>query len=378
MTALRPRRRSPLGTLPVLAVLLSACGPSTPLKTGLAPVDLNVRLGNYATPAAPQPPQPPPFAELMAGFPQPFVPAPAPLPTLAAPPFTPGPACPTAPPFAFPLLGATQVPSAPPVAGRTYAFRYVGTYTSGGRTTTYPGSGTRTIANVKPNNVGSLSAYQFDVVEKWNGYTTTTTYLVIPNSPSPENVPVSNQAPAAGIYLTQQSSAIASGSSSPDVFDPSPMLQVMSFPAAPGAPVGGTGSDAPHGASETIQPSGQGPVNEGYSQLQSPAASTPTPAANVPLPPAPEAPVAGSQVQGDARVDACGTTLDSWQVDLIGSYTSASLGTYSFDDTYDFATEYGGIPIAEHHHATGTRTDGSSFSFDVTATIDEVPATPSS
>lgn len=376
MTDLRLRRRSALGALPALAVLLSACGPGTPLKTGLAPVDLNVRLGNYATPVPPPQPQPVPFAALVAGFPQPFVPPAAPLPTFAAPPSTPGPPCPTAPPIAFPPVGASQTPTAPPVANRTYAFRYVGTYTSGGKTTTYPGTGTRTITNVGPYNPApGVNGYGFSLVEKWNGYTTTTNYAVVTSSPSPENVPVTNQAPAAGIYLTQQSSAEASGSNGPDAFQPVPPLQVMAFPAAPGTPVGGHADDPQHGASETIQPSGQGAANDGYSQLQSPPAATPTPAANVPLPPAPNT-GPGSQVQGDVHVDACGTVLDSWQVELIGRYTSAALGTFSFDDTYDFATEYGGVPVAEHHHASGTRIDGSSFSFDVTATIDEAPATP--
>ncbi len=194
MTSTRLRRRTARAPLlrsagllvPAAALLLSACGPSTPLKTGLAPVDLNVRLGNHATPVPPPPPQAPAYAALVAGFPPPFVPpAAAPLPTFAAPPFTPAQVCPSAAPFAFPPLGATQSPAAPPVAGKTYAFRYVGKFTSGSTTYTYPVSGTRTIQHVATTNVSGQNTYSFDVVEQWNGYTTTTSYLVVPNSPSP-------------------------------------------------------------------------------------------------------------------------------------------------------------------------------------------------
>jgi hypothetical protein len=360
--------------VPGIAVLLTACGPGTSLKAGLSPVDLNVRLGSYGQKPTPQPPQAPPLASVDSGFPQPFVPSQLPpLPSFAATPGAPPqPACPPAPPFAFPALAAEATPSKPPVAGVTYAYRYAGSYTGkDGKAVPYPASGTRTVTDTHANEVAGDGGYDLTITEHWNGYTTATTYHVVRNGQTPPGVPAGGQAPA-GMYLTQQQWNDPDPSSSPQVFQPNPSILVMSFPAQPGAPVGGHGADPAHGASETVTPSGQGPADQGYSQLQSPGAATPTPAANLPQPSRAPAPP-GSSIVGTDRVDACGAVLDAWRVELIGQYSSAALGTYSFDDTYWFATQFGGLPVAEHHKGSGTRTDGSAFAYDVTLTINQVP-----
>jgi hypothetical protein len=329
------RRTAMLGALLTLGVL-SGCGPSGGLDVGLRHEGVGVFFG--VTPAAaptvaPQPLQ----AELVPNFPAPLIAPPPPraavnLPVATAPPNP----CPTPGPTTFPKLAATTTATQPP-ATDTYQFRYAGTETFNPGTAVQQTKSLPTfgfhhvVAGGAPASDGH---YSFDVVEFYNDVTTTTTYLVEPNS---STAPVTTSGTTqAGLYLSQMKSVDTEGNTSS--FSPQPPVELMPFPANPGT---------------QFQSAGVDPLTQTAMEEDSP----------------------GGQVGDRARVATCGDVVDSWQVEINGRFVGGrGSNVTTFDITFDVATQYGGLLVAEHVKQSGTDTgSGQPYTYEVTETIDSVP-----
>jgi hypothetical protein len=306
-------------------LLLTACaGPQRPVDIGFKEVPSDVVLGAHATPTpvgptTPAPTAPPP-PSVVALPPPTFDVGPEPPPPVAAPPV---PACGTANPLAAPAVEAPPSIAAPP-ARASYVFRNVGSYAISGadaRKGTFPTTSLRTVGNVIRN---SDTEFSFDVTELLGDVTTTTTYDVVQAAVVPAAVP-------AGIYLERVKSVRGSMSST---FAPSPELALASFPLVRGASVTSSGVD---------------PQSTTSMQFT-------------------------STVSGKARVDACGTPLDSWVLELKAGKLLSPTQNLDFSATYSLGTEYGGILLRERTAFAGTDgTDGVSRTN--TATISTVPKT---
>jgi hypothetical protein len=75
-------------------------------------------------------------------------------------------------------------------------------------------------------------------------------------------------------------------------------------------------------------------------------------------------------------VDACGTVVDAWEVHATGSLVGPNQKLTFKDMTYDVATQFGGLIVAEHTEVTGTELSGGSMqevTSSVTATTSVVP-----
>lgn len=356
MTAALRRRRALLG---LLGLALAGCGPTIPLQAGLREAGASVVFGTPApqvVSAQPQPPQfPPPAINPVPNFPAPLEQPPI---FIDMPPQSPAPACAVAPPGAVLAAPAVSVPSGTPRAA-TYAYRYEGSKTIGSGSSAQgvplAQRGTRTVAPASiPQAVAG--SYAFSVKEEWNGVTTTDTYWVVPNSAAGTALPnAEGTTPAAGIYLVEMT--VQDPSSGTDDFQPQPPVELMPLPATVGETVQSSGVDGRDGEAMEIGP---------YPSQTSPGSSTP------------------SEITGHGNVDACGILLDSWQVVLYGAIENARTpatsppsgcaSTRTFQLTVDFGTEYGGFPLSDHLVENGQdQITCKPFSYDVTATIDEVP-----
>ncbi|HZS14400.1 MAG TPA: hypothetical protein VFC09_07370 [Candidatus Dormibacteraeota bacterium] len=356
----RRRAHLPLRAAFALAAALTACGPSVPLDAGVQQQPVAIGFGVQGRPspsvAAAQPI--PYLVNITPNFPAPLVVPPLPLPGLVIPPQVPPPPCPSAPLTAFPAIPADITPGQPPV-GATYQFRYSGTEvfnpnTPQAKSVQLPATGTRTVTNVSP--VQSDGSWTFDVVETYNGSRVTTTYHVVPNgtsapqapqppqqtliaSPSPSPPPPQNGNLQSGLFLQSMTDARPDGSS--DVFHPTPEVLLMPFPAQQALVYQGGGVDGSN--REAMEEDPQGGV-----------------------------------IHDRARVDACGTVLDSWQAEIQGQMgdarTPASPASKTFDLTIDVGTQFGGLLLGEHLVEKGTDDDsGQPFTYDLTATIDSAP-----
>jgi hypothetical protein len=291
-------------------VLVSACGgPPREVDIGFKEVPSDVILGAHATPtpmpgpvATPGPVAPPPPSVITLPPPT-FDSGPEPTPSLLAPP---PPDCPTANPLQAPAREAPPAISTPPVKG-VYIFRNVGSYAISGadaRKGTFPASSLRTVGNIVRN---SDTSFTFDVSELLGDVTTTTTYDVIGTALVPTAVP-------AGLYLKQVKSVRGQSSST---FAPSPELELAAFPLVRGASVTSSGVDPQSATSMQFT----------------------------------------STVTGKARVDACGTPLDSWVLELKDGKLISPTQNLDFSSTYNVGTEYGGLMLRERTAFAGT--DGS-------------------
>jgi hypothetical protein len=82
-----------------------------------------------------------------------------------------------------------------------------------------------------------------------------------------------------------------------------------------------------------------------------------------------------STVSGKARVDACGTPLDSWILEVKDGKLISPTQNLDFSSTYYLGTEYGGLMLRERTAFAGT--DGSDgVSRTNTATITSEPTAP--
>jgi hypothetical protein len=155
--------------------------------------------------------------------------------------------------------------------------------------------------------------------------TTTTTYDVISSSPLPAGV-------APGLYVRQVKSVRGTSSS---VFAPSPELQLAAFPLVRGASITSSGVDPQSATSMQFT----------------------------------------STVTGKARVDACGTPLDSWVLDLTAGKVLSPTQNLDFTATYDVGTQYGGLILRDRTVFTGTD-NGDGVSRNDTASITTTPKVP--
>jgi hypothetical protein len=309
------------------AVFLAGCAaPQQPLQLGFHEVPSNVILGAQPTPAglptAPVafgPPVPPPPLSVVA-FPPPAFTSPThpdPLLTVRVPV---APTCAPADPLRTPALEAPAQISAPPTRA-AYLFRNDGTFTVSGadaRTGRFPSISLRTVGKA----TGVPSDFSFDVADSLGDVTTTTTYEVVTSSLVPA-------ARAPGIYLAAVKSARGTQSST---FAPSPALLLAGFPFVRGASVTSSGVD---------------PVSATAMRFT-------------------------ATVTGKARVDACGTPLDSWTVALADGTLVSPNENLTFRSTYAFGTQYGGLVLADTTSFQGMEgSDG--VSRNNTATITTAP-----
>lgn len=313
----------------VCLLLATACaGPQRPVDLGLKEVPTDVVLGGHASPspAAAAVPTPGPIA----------LPPPVSVVALPPPTFTTGPepAAPVAPPTAAPCPAADplqapareappQVPAPP--AKASYVFRDDGSYRISGadaRSGRFPATSRRLVGNVVRT---SASSFSYDVAELLGDVTTTTTYDVMGSSPLPAALPP-------GIYLKQVKSVRGSSSST---FAPAPELELAAFPLVRGASVTSSGVDPQSATSMQFT----------------------------------------ATVTGKARVDACGTPLDSWVLDLTKGKLLSPSQDLDFSATYAMGTQFGGLFLRERTVFAGT--DGSEgVSRSNTATITTTPALP--
>ncbi len=386
----KPRLRLRNGSLLPLCLLVAGCGPTIALNVGLTenPIDIILGLQHRASP--------PPAAGLNVNLPAeafPFPPVPAAGSSLSTVPVP----CPTADPLSAPALEADATGTKLP-AQATYPFHYKVTLTSNvgasnEKVTSYPSTGTRQIANVlRAETTKGDGAYNFDVIEKYAGETNTTSYRVLPQGAAAP--PVGSNAVAAGIYITKETSVSQTGATT-FTFNPQPMLLVLPFPAQIAQSFQAHSSDAVDQVSETLQPATSYPAYPGYppfpgypsppnyqnsplpnpSYPQYPTPQPPSPSVSG-YPPTPPPNVPGTQVLDHQRVDACGTYLDSWRVELVGTLTNQqnnSAESQSFDDLVDFATQFGSFPVAEHRVHAITKQDGSKYKLDFSVNIGAAP-----
>ena len=313
------RRAAALGAV----LLAAACGgPHRGVDIGFREVPSDVVLGAHATPTpVPGPvatPIGPPPPSVIALPPPTFDVGPEPTPTLVtASPV----ACGTANPLEAPATEAPPSISNPPVKA-VYVFRNVGSYAISGadaRKGTFPATSLRTVGNVVRS---SASSFTFDVTELLGDVTTTTTYDVEQTTLVPTALP-------AGIYLRSVKSVRGQSSST---FTPNPQLELAAFPLTRGASVTSSGVDPQTATSMQFT----------------------------------------AKVTGKARVDACGTPLDSWVLDLTAGKLISPTQNLDFSSTYNLGTEYGGIMLRERTAFAGT--DGSDgVSRTNTATITTTP-----
>jgi hypothetical protein len=313
----------------VLMLLSAGCGgPQHPVSIGFKEVPSDVVLGAQSSPkpapsstapavvaVVPPPPSvvalPPPTFD--AG---PVAPLPVPTTTTAA--------CATADPLQAPSREAPPTIAAPP-AKASYLFANVGSYEVSGadaRKGRFPAVSLRTVGNISRT---SDAGFTFEVADLLGDVTTTTTYDVISSSPLPAGL-------APGLYLRQVKSVRGTSTS---VFTPAPELELAAFPLVRGASVTSSGVDPQSATSMQFT----------------------------------------STITGKARVDACGTPLDSWVLDLTAGKVLSPTQNLDFTATYDVGTQYGGLILRDRTVFTGTD-NGDGISRTNTANITTTPKIP--
>jgi hypothetical protein len=80
-------------------------------------------------------------------------------------------------------------------------------------------------------------------------------------------------------------------------------------------------------------------------------------------------------VEGKARVFACGQPLDTWTVHLTAGRLTSPTQELQFDATYQLATQFGGIVVADTVAFTGTD-NGDGIQRSNRAAIASVPRSP--
>jgi hypothetical protein len=312
-----------------LPLLAAACaGPQHHVDIGFKEVPSDVVLGAHATPTtAPSTGVQPAHTESVAPPPPAVVALPPPTFEVASGPPLPTSspvACATADPLQAPAREAPPSISAPP-AKASYVFRTVGTYSTSGadaRKGAFPTTSVRTVGNIVRS---SSSSFSYDVSELLGTVTTTTTYDVVGASLLPAAQP-------AGLYLEQVRSVSGASTST---FTPSPELELASFPLVRGASVSAKGVD---------------PQTATTMQFT-------------------------STVAGKTRVDACGTPLDSWVLDLTAGKLLSPSDNLDFTASYDVGTQYGGLFLRDRSDFRGTDSNGG-VDRTLTATITTMPKLP--
>jgi hypothetical protein len=317
------------------ATLSAGCaGPDRPLSVGFKEVPSNVVLGTQASPAAAGPatgpslpPGLPPLAlpppPSVVSLPPPTFQVPDPSRPLAPPvPQPTATACVFADPLAAPALEAPATVSARPAQAQ-YVYRNAGTFTQSGadaRTGSFPALSLRGVSAALEDPDGS--GFLFTVTE-FGDTTVETTYLVVERQPLPTDEPP-------GLYAAQVTTRSSDGQQ--EVFDPTPDLQLAAFPLVRGARVEARGVDPRTQTVESFV----------------------------------------STVTGKARVDACGTPLDSFTLELTEGRLVSPTDDLTFNATYQVGTQFGGLVLRDAVAFAGT-TGGAGVSRTRTSTINQVP-----
>src|SRR4051812_5029709 len=174
-------------------------------------------------------------------------------------------ACPDDDPFSSPPAPAPQAVSAPPTVG-SYTFRQHGTTKVGdGPATDLPASAVRQVRNVMRSDNGDVT---YDVVINSFGDTTTTSYAVRQTTGDPS---------LDGVFITHVVTRRANGTV--DEFAPLSGARIIALPAGPGTSWNDVATDPIRSTSMVIQ----------------------------------------GQITDRGRVNACGTVLDSWTVQVTGN-----------------------------------------------------------
>ena len=306
-----------------LVVLSTACGPKHSTELAMKQYSTDIVFGTQSRPA---PAPPVAGAEPAPAFPS-FIVPPPPSPTTPAgslPTTTSRPAgppaatraCPPDDPFVFPQDPATSAVFRPPTAG-SYTFRQEGNVTvSGAPAIALPAQSIRRVGNVTGTPATGLN---FDVAIESLGDTTTTTYQARQSTGDPT---------LDGVFITHVVTRRASGSI--DEFAPANGVRILPLPAAAGATWNDVGTDPVRGTSMVVQ---------------------------------------GTVDADKARVNACGTPLDAWGVQVSGRLLGPNKDL-TLTAAYAVGTQLGGFVLREQVSLSGTD-GGSSVHLTSAATIND-------
>lgn len=284
-----------------LVLTAAACGgPKAGVEVGVKEINTDVLIGPQRPRVVPAPPAAsPPRPSGFPGFVQPPV-------TVLPPPPTPPPSCPQASPIAPIEQALTAVATVPPPEA-SYAYRNTGTWSVGDRHGAYPAVSTRSIMNVR--NPAQGGGFAFDVsIPDPSGTTTTTTYRVYPSQTGPVD-------PTPGIYIEQVVSR--AGETVTDTFTPVPAVLLMQFPAEAG---------------KTWSSRGVDPTTQTVMQFN-------------------------ARIVARSIVDACGTRLAAWTVDVTEGIIRSPTADLTFAATLSIAPQYGGLVVADKVVQQGTISD---------------------
>jgi hypothetical protein len=287
-------------TIAAAVLGLSACGgPRRPIEVNVKEFPGDVAIGKKPS-AEPATTIPPAVNPEPIGFPS-FLQPPAAFRTVGAsitsdPPATTTPStrrpCATADPFASPRLEAPKSPLAPP-APNALVYRNNGTFEvsqRGGPVVkgAYPELSTRRIESHRLAN----GTFEYVVKEPSGTSLTATTYRLDL---------------AKGLYLLEVATTMADGSVDRFHATPSDALPLLTFPVVPGTQIGGIGLDPATATSMSIV----------------------------------------GTVVGKARVDACGSWLDTWEVQVTEGRITGPNKQLHFTATYDIGTQYGALSVRD-------------------------------
>ena len=328
-------KRPPALPLLLLALSLTAAcgGPERPLEVGFKEIPSNVVLGAQTSPT-PAPAASPggvtivylPPPSVVALPPPPFeIPAPGPRRPLPTPPTAP--VCEVADPRDAPELEAPSRIEAPP-ADAAYVFRNDGSFETSGadaQSGSFPEASLRTVKRGFASDDGLV--FDFSVSETLGTTTTTTTYRVLEETAVGA---VTDGSVEPGLYLTRVESTDGAGETS--VFSPTPHLRLAALPLVRGAVIESRGVDPQTAMTMSFT----------------------------------------STVTGKDRVDACGTPLDTWVLDLTDGQVLSPDQDVEFTSTYAIGTQYGGLILREATVFRGT-VEGAGVSRTNTSTISQEP-----
>lgn len=333
--------RVSIAALAALFLVAACAGPRAPIDVGSKEVPIDLLLGAKVAKVAqaPLPPLEIPVTPqgLVTFRPVPVLEPPAPATTEP-----PGP-CPEMDPLAVPKKVATNNISAPPKPG-TYTARTVGRFRVGGanaQDVLLNPSSTIVVGSPMQEAAGTTT---FDFTVKNGNAETTSTYRIVPLgvSPSPPAPPsaggvtatVPNDAPklspaAPGLYLARVSSPGSVG------FTPTaPGILVTRFPIDLGTTIDTSGTD---GVTTTSW---------------------------------------RTTVKAKETVDACGTPIDTYRIELSNgrTVTGKNAESITFTGVINLGTQYGGLPLFQRTDATGTQ-GTAAITRSVQLTFDSEPAT---
>lgn len=308
----------------VALMLTSACsGPRTPVAVGVKEYPSDVLLGIQASdvddPAA-LVTEPNPLIQVVRRVEPgpPSTPPPGPRPVVEE--------CPEAHPLSAPRVEAFNRATQPPVEGG-YVFRNSGRVSSGHVVDVLPGELTRTIRDVQPP--GADGVYRFEIVEHLGARTTTTSYAVIPEHEVED---------LAGIYVTR--TEVTEGDDTA-AFNWNPPVKMMPFPASEGDEwsVASTASNGQTVLSFDAR-IGEATREEG-------------PLSDLPLGEEEEDQDQPAVVNGKIRVDACGVFIQAWNIQVFNGRLISPTSDVSFEESYAFATQFGGLSVKDTRVAEG-------------------------